>query len=86
MYLLIKTDALPPVGALGVGLLSMALAWAAGTSLEGRRRGTSKLVAAVGVAEVILIAILGSLGAWRYLLLATAILSGAAWIALRKPK
>lgn len=87
-YVLVKDESVGPFVALGVGLLAMALAWSAGKSLEGRRRGTTLSFAAVGAAEFLLGFLPGglepTLGALRYLLLLASACCVVAWALLRR--
>lgn len=88
LYVLVATEGLAPPFSLGIGLLAMALAWSAGTSLEGRRRGTALAFSAVGTAEFLLGFLPGGLeeplGPWRYLLVVTSALCAGAWALLRR--
>ena len=75
----------PPIGLL-IGLLSMGLAWASGVSLEGRRIGTARALAALGVAEgalALVPAIGAALDGARWLLVVIAALCGGAYLVLR---
>lgn len=88
VYLLVAADTLAPAFALAVGLLAMGLAWSAGKALEGRRRGTSLVLAALGTAEFLLGFLPGGLeaelGAWRFLLVGTSAMCAGAWALLRR--
>lgn len=87
VYLLVADASLVPAFALAVGLLAMGLAWAGGVSLEGRRRGTARAFALVGVAEGVLSVVPDVVAATdraRWLFLAIALLcAGALWALVR---
>lgn len=73
----------PPIPVL-VGLLSMGLAWASGVALEGRRRGTTRLIAALGVAQgafVFAPGVASALDGARWLFVVVALLSAGAMMA-----
>lgn len=59
VHRLVGHDQAPPPAAITVGLLSMGLAWSAGCSLENRRRGTVRGIAAAGLAVPLLVFLLG---------------------------
>lgn len=86
VYTLVAREEVPPPVALAVGLLSMGLAWSAGCSLEDRRRGTVRSIAAAGALAPWLAfapAFPVPLAAWeRALLVACSILSTAGLVLL----
>lgn len=87
VYLLVADASLVPAFALVVGLLAMGLAWSGGVSLEGRRRGTARAFALVGIAEGMLTFVPDVIAATdgaRWLFLANALLcAGALWALVR---
>lgn len=87
VYLLVAGGVSFPSVTLLVGLLSIGLAWCGGVSLEGRRPGTVRTIAGVGLAEGILAfvpAVAAILGGARWIFLGIALLSGLAlWLARR---
>lgn len=88
VYLLVAHTTLSPPFALSVGILSMGLAWAGGVSLEGRRRGTARAFAALGVAEGALAIVpqMGeALGNARWFFLGVSALSALALLVLVRP-
>ncbi|HUR69013.1 MAG TPA: hypothetical protein VM370_07175 [Candidatus Thermoplasmatota archaeon] len=70
VYWLVANVALQPPFAITVGLIAMGLAWSGGVSLEGRRAGTVRFIAAFGVAE----------GALAFVPVLAAALDGARWL------
>lgn len=79
-----RRDAAPPV-ALGVGLLSMGLAWSAGCSLEDRRKGTVRAISLAGALAPWLAFVPSfpvDFAPWERLLLAACSLLSAAGLAL----
>jgi len=84
VYLLVALNEAMPTVTLFVGLLSIGLAWCGGVSLEGRRPGTVRVVAAFGVAEGALAfapSLASALGDARWLFVAIAILASLAVLA-----
>lgn len=83
VYLLVRDSALAPPYAIFVGLVAMGLAWSGGVSLEGRRRGSAQIIAAVAIAEgalAFLPTLETALDAARWLfLLVAALAAGALW-------
>lgn len=76
VYLFVAMPTMPTV-TLAVGLVAIGLAWCSGVSLEGRRAGTVRAIAAVGVAEGALAfvpPVAEPLGNARYLFVAIAAL------------
>lgn len=87
VYLLVGDARFPPTITLGLGLLSMGLAWSGGVALEGRRRGTVRALAALGVAEGALVfvpALASALGDARWLFVGISVLCGCAFASGRK--
>lgn len=87
VYLLVRDATQLPVLTLAVGLLAMGLAWSGGVTLEGRRAGTVRALAALGVAEGALAftpPIVASLGNARWLFLGILALSLGALLATRR--
>lgn len=88
VYLLVAAIGEMPSITLGLGLLSIGLAWGGGVALEGRRSGTVRALSALGVMEGALAfvpAIADPLGNVRWLFLAIAALCGGALIMARSP-
>lgn len=81
VYTLVGRGDAPILVALSVGLLSMGLAWSAGCSLEDRRKGTVRAIAAAGVLAPLVTFTPGfpiSFAGWEQLLLvACSVLSAA---------
>lgn len=89
VYLLIAHTELTPPFALTVGLLAMGLAWSGGCSLEGRRRGTVRALAAAGVLEgalVVVPQIADALGPSKWLFVAIGACSALALLALLRAR
>lgn len=90
VYLLVGSPALSPPFAIAVGALSMGLAWSGGVTLEGRRGGTARAFAALGVAEGALAFVpllADALGDARWLFVGIALFSALALVVLlRAPR
>ena len=80
VYALVRDVQLVPVFTLAVGLTAMGLAWSGGVSLEGRRRGTARAIAAIAVAEgslAVVPVVADAIGPARWLFVLSALLAGA---------
>lgn len=87
VYFLVRNVELQPPLTLAVGLIAMGLAWSGGVSLEGRRRGTSQLIAAIALGESALafVPTLGeALGPARWLFVAIGALALGALLSLSR--
>lgn len=88
VYLLVRDVTLAPPVAIAVGLIAMGLAWCGGVALEGRRPGTTRLVAATAVLEGALAfapPIEASLGSARFGFVAIAAFAACGLLLLRRP-
>lgn len=87
VYLLVRHDGMAPPLPLAIGLLCMGIAWSGGVALEGRRRGTTRAFAVLGMAEGALAFVpmlVEPLGSARWLFVLIALLcAGALTAAVR---